>query len=43
MFLTMITGHGDKVHLQINKLVSMSLASKIVLMIAEFDEATNAE
>jgi transcriptional regulator with XRE-family HTH domain len=36
--VTMIAGHPDKVHLQINKLVSMIVMSKIMALLTE-DEA----
>jgi transcriptional regulator with XRE-family HTH domain len=41
--LTAIAGHNDKVHLQVNKLLPMSLAAKIVGMIADYDEPANAD
>jgi len=41
--LTAIAGHGDKVHLQVNKLLPLSLASKIVSMIAAHDDTNNAK
>jgi len=41
--MTAIAGHGDKVHLEVNKLVPLSLASKIITMIAEHDETLNAK
>ncbi len=37
--MTAIAGHSDKVHLRVNKLMPLSLASKIISMISEFDEA----
>lgn len=33
--MTMVAGHHDKVHLQINKLVSLALATKIIGLLAE--------
>jgi len=36
--LTSIAGHGDKVHLQVNKLVPLTLAAEIVSMISKYDD-----
>lgn len=35
--MTAIAGHTDKVHLQVNRLVSMAVASKIIQMLTEED------
>ena len=41
--MTAIAGHHDRVHLELNKLVPMALASKIISMISEYDEINNSK